>query len=159
MAKKYYTVAVGWQVGIFDIWNDCKAATRGYSNSLFKSFENIQEARRFLEDFAVENAHTYCSNLEGQHIKFGSKSELLAFLNEQCNALAEREKQELVIVPVWQKYSLSIEEAAKYFRVGESKLRRMVRENPGAEWILWNGTRAQIKRAVFEKYLDTITAI
>ena len=27
-------------------------------------------------------------------------------------------------VPIWEKYTLTIEEAAKYFRIGESKLRK-----------------------------------
>ena len=28
-----------------------------------------------------------------------------------------------VDVPIWEKYTLTIEEAAKYFRIGENKLR------------------------------------
>ena len=32
-------------------------------------------------------------------------------------------------VPVWMKYTLSIEEAARYFRIGENKLRRIIEEN------------------------------
>ena len=27
-------------------------------------------------------------------------------------------------IPVWEKYTLTIEEASKYFRIGENKLRR-----------------------------------
>ena len=30
-------------------------------------------------------------------------------------------------VPIWEKYSLTLEEASKYFRIGEKKLRRFVR--------------------------------
>ena len=33
-------------------------------------------------------------------------------------------------VPIWEKYTLTIEEAAKYFRIGESKLRKLAEENP-----------------------------
>ena len=62
-------------------------------------------------------------------------------------------------VPVWQKYSLSIEEAAVYFRIGENKLRALVQENPRASFVLWNGNRAQIKRTLFEKYLDGTLSI
>ncbi len=62
-------------------------------------------------------------------------------------------------VPVWEKYTLSIEEAAAYFRIGENKLRRLVGENRDAEFILWNNTRPQIKRTLFEKYIDKCSLI
>lgn len=59
-----------------------------------------------------------------------------------------------VAVPVADKYMLSIEEAAAYFRIGENKLRDIARENPLAPWLFWNGNRAQIKRRLFEQFLD-----
>ena len=31
-------------------------------------------------------------------------------------------------IPIWQKYTLSIEEASRYFRIGEKKLRRLAKE-------------------------------
>lgn len=65
----------------------------------------------------------------------------------------------MIEVPVWEKYTLSIEEAAAYFRVGENKLRKIIAENPDADFVLWNGTRAQIKRMLFEKYIDRLNVI
>ncbi len=62
-------------------------------------------------------------------------------------------------VPIWEKYTLSIEEAAKYFRIGEKKLRQLVEENPSANWVLMNGNRAQIKRKMFEKYVDALEVV
>ena len=62
-------------------------------------------------------------------------------------------------VPVWEKYTLTIEEAAQYFRVGENKLRKIVSENKDADYILWNGTRPQIKRVLFERYIDHCSLI
>ena len=47
-------------------------------------------------------------------------------------------------VPIWLKYSLTLEEASKYFRIGEKKLRRLVEENPDADWFIMNGNRIQI---------------
>ena len=41
-------------------------------------------------------------------------------------------------VPIWEKYTLTIEEAAAYFRIGETKLRRIVCENRNADFLLWN---------------------
>lgn len=62
-------------------------------------------------------------------------------------------------VPVSEKYMLSIEEAAAYFRIGENKLRRLADENAGAKWLFMNGNRIQIKRKLFEKLLDEISTI
>ena len=58
-------------------------------------------------------------------------------------------------VPIWEKYTLTIEEAAKYFRIGENKLRKLAEENPTANWVIMNGNRIQIKRRQFEKMIDT----
>jgi len=62
-------------------------------------------------------------------------------------------------VPIWEKYTLTIEEAAAYFRIGEHKLRNLINENPRAEYLLWNGNRAQIKRKLFEEFIDELEAI
>ena len=42
-------------------------------------------------------------------------------------------------IPVWEKYTLTIEEASKYFRIGENKLRRLAEENKDAGWLIMNG--------------------
>ncbi len=62
-------------------------------------------------------------------------------------------------IPVWEKYTLSIEEAAEYFRIGENKLRSIINKDKFAEFILWNGNRAQIKRKLFEKHIDKVSFI
>ena len=64
-----------------------------------------------------------------------------------------------VTVPPWERYTLSVEEAAAYFRIGENKLRRIISESENADYILWNGNRPQIKRKKFEHYIDNLTAI
>lgn len=53
-------------------------------------------------------------------------------------------------VPIWEKYTLTIEEASKYFRIGENKLRKLAEENPAAGWVIMNGNRIQIKRKQFD---------
>ena len=62
-------------------------------------------------------------------------------------------------VPIWERYTLTIEEAAKYFRIGENKLRRLAEENKNAGWLIMNGKRIQIKRKQFEKVIDTLDVI
>ena len=62
-------------------------------------------------------------------------------------------------IPIWQKYTLSIEEASRYFRIGEKQLRRLAEENPDANWLIMNGNRLQIKRKQFEKVIDELEVI
>lgn len=62
-------------------------------------------------------------------------------------------------IPFWEKYTLTIDEAAQYFRIGKNKLRKLIESNKNAQYILWNGNRAQIKRKLFESFLDGLEAI
>ena len=62
-------------------------------------------------------------------------------------------------IPIWERYTLTIEEASKYFRIGENKLRRLADENKNADWLIMNGNRIQIKRKQFEKIIDKLDAI
>ena len=62
-------------------------------------------------------------------------------------------------VPIWEKYTLTIEEASKYFRIGENKLRKLAEENLSAGGVIMNGNRIQIKRRQFEKIIDTLDTI
>ena len=62
-------------------------------------------------------------------------------------------------IPFWQRYTMSVEEASQYFRIGENKLRRIISENKDADFLLWNGNRPQIKWILFEKYIDRCEAV
>lgn len=62
-------------------------------------------------------------------------------------------------IPIWERYTLTIEEASKYFRIGENKLCRLAEENKNANWLIMNGNRIQVKRKQFEKIIDTLNAI
>ncbi len=62
-------------------------------------------------------------------------------------------------VPIWEKYTLSIEEAAVYFRIGEGKLRQLIEDDKRAKYLLWNGNRVQIKRELFERFVDELEVI
>ena len=62
-------------------------------------------------------------------------------------------------IPVWERYTLTVEEASRYFRIGENKLRRLAEESKNANWLIMNGNRIQIKRKQFEKIIDELDAI
>ena len=57
-------------------------------------------------------------------------------------------------IPIWRKYTLSVQEASKYFHIGDKKLRKLIDENPGADFILWNGTRLRLSAEFLN---DTLT--
>lgn len=62
-------------------------------------------------------------------------------------------------IPIWEKYTLTIDEAALYFRIGQKRLRQIAAENPDADFLLTNGNRVQIKRKLFEQFIDTATVV
>ena len=62
-------------------------------------------------------------------------------------------------IPYWKQYTLSVEEASDYFRIGETKLRNIINQNKNADYLLWNGNRVQIKREKFEQFIDNTNVI
>lgn len=64
------------------------------------------------------------------------------------------EKKVTEIIPWWSKYTLGLEEAAAYFGFSYKKLRLFCKEHHDADFIIWNGNRALIKRQKFEEYLN-----
>ena len=66
---------------------------------------------------------------------------------------------QILQIPYWERYLLTIREAAEYFHIGEKKLRQIVEENSTADFIIMNGNRAMIKRKAFEQYRDQATAV
>ena len=58
-------------------------------------------------------------------------------------------------IPVWRRYTLTIEEAAGYYHIGEGKLRMLIDEHPNEDFYVMNGNRALIKREKFERYLES----
>lgn len=62
-------------------------------------------------------------------------------------------------VPVWEKYALTITEAAQYFSIGENKLRNHINEHKSAKYVIWSGSHVLIKRKLFEAELDTYNVI
>ena len=62
-------------------------------------------------------------------------------------------------IPVWRRYTPTIEEAARYYYIGEGKLRTLIDTHPNEDFYVMNGNRALIKREKFERYLDQATAV
>ena len=62
-------------------------------------------------------------------------------------------------IPPWERFVLTITEAACYYHIGESKLRNMIIEYPNNEFTIMNGNRVLIKKKQFELFLDMASAI
>lgn len=54
-------------------------------------------------------------------------------------------------VPIWEKFALTINEAAQYFNLGEKKIRKLA-DDYG--FVLQNGTKTLIKRGKFEDFMN-----
>ena len=55
-------------------------------------------------------------------------------------------------VPIWEKYCLTLDEAAAYFGIGSNKLREMTDE-PNCQFVIFNGSKRLIKRRKLEENL------
>ena len=62
-------------------------------------------------------------------------------------------------VPLWEKYALTVDQAAEYFGIGEKKIRNMIAIYEDAKWYMLNGGRTLIKRKLFEDFLNETQAI
>ena len=63
-------------------------------------------------------------------------------------------------IGIWakDKFCLTIEEASRYFGIGE-KLRKLVNSNLDAGFVIQNGVKILIKRQRFEQFLDKLSSI
>jgi len=50
---KFYSVRKGRKQGIFKTWDECKAQIDGFKGAEFKGFKNLDDAKKYLKDFRV----------------------------------------------------------------------------------------------------------
>ena len=64
-------------------------------------------------------------------------------------------------VPLCEKYMLTVNEASKYFGIGEKKIRFLIAENLGTEFCftVQIGNKSLINRQKFEKFLNQTTSL
>ena len=61
-------------------------------------------------------------------------------------------------LPLNEKYTLSVKEAAEYFGIGVKKIRRLAEEHTGS-FSVYSGNRYLIIREKFEQFLNESTMI
>ena len=65
---------------------------------------------------------------------------------------------EMIKVPIPQKMTLTIREAAEYSNIGINKIDQMLR-TPNCPFVLYVGTKKPVKRKEFEKYISNALVI
>lgn len=65
-SKKYYAVKVGRNVGIYNNWEDCKKQVSNFSGAIYKSFNDIEQAKEFLnkENENIESSKINFENID-----------------------------------------------------------------------------------------------
>ncbi|PWM66619.1 MAG: transposase [Eubacteriales Family XIII. Incertae Sedis bacterium] len=56
-------------------------------------------------------------------------------------------------VPVWERFTITLDEASQYFGIGTSKLRELS-NGDNCPFVLWVGSKRLIKRKKLEEYLS-----
>ena len=85
--------------------------------------------------------------------------EVSAFLEGSKEINAEVHNRKIQELPIWEKSLLTVVEAAKYFQIGESNIRRLTREHKEKDFVLWKDSRVYIRRKEMESFLDSINEI
>ena len=136
----------------------------GYLNHTIKRIfmeEMIMETTIYLEKAIAPNKSDRDLNLMTYQTLMGI-SMVLSELKNKVNGLEAQiganspKNNEL---PLSQKYSLNVEEAAVYFGIGERRLRQMAYEHQGENFILEIGSHVRFKRALFEEFLNKTQAV
>ena len=65
------------------------------------------------------------------------------------------------MVPIWEKYMLTVDEAVQYFGIGEKKVRMLISENTDTDYCftVQVGNKSLINRHKFEEFLNQTTSL
>lgn len=62
------------------------------------------------------------------------------------------------VMPINEKYTLTIKEASEYFNIGVKKMRRLAEDNLG-RFAVYSGNRYLIIRTKFERFIEESSAV
>lgn len=79
-------------------------------------------------------------------------------MQKNRNEVGDMVRAKESVVPVCEKYTLTIKEAAAYFNIGIKKMRRMAEENTG-RFSVFCGNKYLIIRPKFERFIDESSEI
>jgi len=64
-----------------------------------------------------------------------------------------RNKNTIIVVPIWEKLNLTVEEASEYSNIGVNKIREISNDD-NCPFVLWIGNKRLIKRRKFDEYIE-----
>lgn len=93
------------------------------------------------------------------YLSWGDKKEVMKMEVRMINAIGENVKGKMV--PIWEKYMLTVDEAVQYFGIGEKKIRMLISENADSDYCftVQVGNKSLINRRKFEEFLNQTTAL
>jgi excisionase family DNA binding protein len=62
------------------------------------------------------------------------------------------------VCPIWEKTTITVEEAAALSSIGENRLRELIKQ-PECDFVLCIGSKSLIKRKLFERFLERTTVL
>ncbi len=93
------------------------------------------------------------------YLSWGDKKEVMKMEVRMINAIGGNVKGKMV--PIWEKYMLTVDEAVQYFGIGEKKIRMLISENVDSDYCftVQVGNKSLINRRKFEEFLNQTTAL
>lgn len=74
------------------------------------------------------------------------------------SVLCENDSTNQKQIPIWEKYALTLDEAASYTNIGINTLRELA-NNPQNNFVLYVGKKRLFKRKLLEEYLNQQTEL
>ncbi|NLV75571.1 MAG: RNase H [Tissierellia bacterium] len=78
MAKYYYAVKEGREIGVYETWGECEAQVKGYSGAVYKKFSTYEEAENFV--YNIER------NVEEKDMSSIKENEAIAYVDGSFDA-------------------------------------------------------------------------
>ncbi len=78
MAKYYYAVKEGREIGVYETWGECEAQVKGYSGAVYKKFPTYEEAENFV--YNIER------NVEEKDMSSIKENEAIAYVDGSFDA-------------------------------------------------------------------------
>lgn len=82
----------------------------------------------------------------------------ILFVTSRLKGAIRMSKSKELIVPIWKKSTLTIDEAAAYSGIGRNKLRSLS-DKEDCPFVLWIGSKRLIKRKLLDEYINEMYSI
>lgn len=117
-----------------------------------KSYLTIEEAAEY-SGISIKELWQLTKNDERCLLVFVGGKRL--FVRKNLDEAIVQSKKE---IPIWQKKTLTVEEASAYSGIGMNTIRRLS-DNDRCDFVLWVGTKRMIKRKEFDEFISKAYSI